>query len=275
MLAALGAADAGAAQESRAGSPLRVPSRVPVPASVPAAAGGASTAAQVLASALLPGSGQVLAGRPWVGALFAVAEGAAWWVHLDARSDRDDFRNGYRNLAWEVARDRPAPRIDPAFEYYERLIYWTRSGAYDADSGAPGVQPERAPDSWNGRQWRLAADIFLEGDVDADPGDPGYASALAYYVERAYETALEWDWTGHDGDRDRYAGLIEEADGASRRASIALGAVVANHVLSAVESYVAARLGARRLELDVTPGPGGGAGPRSLATFRVRFLHPR
>lgn len=274
LLAALAVAGGDAAAQEPGAASRVVAASMPSRAEAPSPPSLVESAAgQVAVAALVPGVGQALAGRPWTGLLFAAVEGAGWWIHLDARGDRNEFRDAYRDLAWAVARDRPQPRVDGPFEYYERLIHWTRSGAWDRDPSTPGVQPEHDVSTWNGRQWRLAADIFLGGDTEAPPTTPGYASALDYYRARAYEPALLWDWSGHDDDRARYAGLIDRADAASRRASIALGAVVANHVLSAVEAFVATRLGARDFALDVVPGPTGGVGGRGGATFRVRFLH--
>ena len=158
------------------------------------------------------------------------------------------------------------PRVDGPFEYYERMIRWDRSGAFDRDPGAPGVQPETASDAFNGRQWRLAAEIFLGGDIAAPPTSPGYAAALEYYRERAYADELLWDWTGRDADRARFVSLIDDTDAASRRASLAAGALVANHVLSAVEVFIAQRVGRRAVELDVAPTFDR---PRGGATFRV------
>lgn len=221
-----------------------------------------STPAVIAASAVLPGSGQALEGRWLAAAIFAAVEVGGWWLHLDARGDGRRFRDGYRDLAWDVARGRPLPRVDGSFEYYERMLRWTRSGRFDADPAAPDVQPERAPDTFNGRQWRLAAEIFLGGDVAAPPSAPGYASALAYYRERAYGEGLLWDWTGREPEQARFGALIDDSDDAFRRASIAAGAVVANHVLSAVEAFVSRRLGGRAVEFSLIPHPG---------TFSIRI----
>lgn len=207
----------------------------------------------VLASAILPGSGQAMRGHYGWAAAFLAAEVGSWWWALDSRAEGHRLRDDYRDLAWSVARGRPEPRVDGPFEYYERLVHWQRSGAWDADPGTPALDPERAPDAFNGRQWRLAADIFLEGRIDALPGSPGYEAALAWYRDRAYGEELLWDWTGRSDARDRFASLIEDSDSALRRASIGVGLVVANHVLSAAEAFVRARLAGPAVELDLVP----------------------
>lgn len=225
-------------------------------------------ATNIFASALVPGAGQALERRWITAAIFAAVEVGAWWVVLDQRSEGHSLRTAYRDLAWDVARARPDPRVDGSFEYYERMIHWTRSGAFD--SGAePGLQPERAADAFNGRQWRLAAEIFLGGDIDAPPTAAGYASALDYYRSRAYDETFEWDWTGRAPDQQRFADLIDRSDGALRRSSVAVGAVIANHVLSAAEAYINQRLERKTLELAVTPHERAGSVGASL---RLRII---
>lgn len=200
----------------------------------------------VATAALLPGVPQLVEGRRWTGVVFAAVEVGAWWIFIDARHSRQRERTAYRDLAWSLARGRVEPRLDPGFEYYEDLLYWTRSGRFDVDPGGDGVQPERDPSTYNGRQWELAAGIFLGGRLDASPGDPGWDAALAYYLERAWSEPYTWDW-GDDAEAQReFARRIDRADAAARRASIAAGVVVGNHLLSAVEAFVA-----HRLESDV------------------------
>lgn len=226
----------------------------------------------VLASAVVPGTGQALGGR-WLTAVgFAVVEAAAWWVYLDSRGDGNRLRGEYRDLAWSVARRGPEPRVDGPFEYYERMAHWTRSGAFDADAGTPGVQPERASDAYNGAQWRLAANIYLEGDANASATAQGYASALDFYRQRAYPESLLWDWSGRDPDQIRFARLIEDSDNGFGRASVALGALVANHIVSAIEVYVIHRLAGERLEVDLIPGS---AFARGGATLQMRLSTSR
>ena len=227
-----------------------------------------SAATRVIASALVPGAGQALERRWLASAVFAAIEATGWWIALDQRGEGNRLRTAYRDLAWEVARDRAEPRVDGSFEYYERMIHWTRSGAFDT-SADPGLQPERAPDAFNGRQWRLAAEIFLGGDISAPPTSPGYQAALDYYRGRAYEGPLVWDWTGRGPDQARFAELIDESDSALRRSSVAFGAVLANHVLSAAEAYINQRLGRSAVELAVTPRDLGTAAGASL---RLRIL---
>jgi hypothetical protein len=179
--------------------------------------------------------------RRWV--LFLAIEAAAWAYHLDQRQAGRRLRSEYRNLAWAVARGGPEPRMDGDFEYYERMGSWPRSGAYDAAPGQDALAPERDPSTYNGAQWDLAAAVHLGGHRDAGPGSPGYDEAIDYYRRRAYTDAFLWDWSSAAEEQVRYRGLIERSDDRLRTASVALAAVAANHLLSAVDAFASARLG--------------------------------
>lgn len=195
-----------------------------------------------LASAVLPGTGQFLQGRRrWI--VFLTIEAAAWAYHLDQRQDGRRLRSEYRDLAWAAARGGPEPRLDGDFEYYERVGAWARSGAYDAAPDEEPFAPERDPSTYNGAQWNLAAEVHLNGDRNAGPGQPGYDEAVDFYRRRAYADPFLWDWTGAPGEQQRFRGLIERSDDRLRTASVALAAVAANHLLSAVDAFAAARLG--------------------------------
>lgn len=194
----------------------------------------------IAASLVLPGSGQLLLGRArW--AVYAGLELAGWLVHLHQRREGHKFRTEYRDLAWMEARSGgPHPRIEGDWEYYERLGSWSRSGSLDADPARAGVQPEVDPESFNGATWALARDIYLpEG---AGEGHPAYGKALEFYETRAYPTELLWDWTGKEASLTQYRDRIERSDEALRTATVVLGAVVANHLLSAVDAFVSSRL---------------------------------
>ncbi|HSG46229.1 MAG TPA: hypothetical protein VLA43_00315, partial [Longimicrobiales bacterium] len=158
-----------------------------------------------LASAAVPGSGQFLLGqrRGWA---YVGLEALVWTGFVLERSRGLDDRSAYRDLAWEVARGGSGVRLDGDFSYYERMSQWERSGRFDRDPVAPGVQPEVDPATFNGDAWRLASAIFLGGEP-AEPGAPGYASALAFYLERAYGEAFLWDWSGRMESLERFRRL--------------------------------------------------------------------
>lgn len=218
----------------------------------------------VLASAVLPGTGHWLQGRRSAALLFMATEVVGWWIHADARSAGIRARQDYRALVRDVAWSGRGGELPTAFDYFERLATWARSGAFDRDPVSPGLQPELDPSTWNGAQWQLAANLHLRGDVAAAPSTPGYEAAIARYRERAYAADQLWDWSAAYGAQARFRDLIDQSDAGFRRARLALGMVIANHLLSPVEVYLRQRLGVSSLHLEFVPEP-------SVALHRARF----
>jgi hypothetical protein len=193
-----------------------------------------------LLSLALPGAGQHVLGqrRRWI---YAAVEIVGWMAFLERRSAGADYRDRYRDHAWEAGRIQTGGRLDGDFEYYERMSDWARSGFFDTDPGTAGVQPETDSTTYNGSVWELAGQIYLPGGAIVPVTDPAYQAALAYYGERAYPTPFLWDWTGAPGGMQRLADLIDESDSRFRQATTALGAVIANHLVSAADAYISSR----------------------------------
>lgn len=214
------------------------------------AAGPSPSWRPVLASAALPGAGQFVLGqrRGWV---YLAAEGLAWTGYALSRRAGLDDRDAYRDLAWREARGSVQPRRDGDFEYFERLGVWTRSGAFDVDPLAPGLQPELDPATFNGDAWRLARDL-VGLPPGAGPDDPRYPRALELYLERAYPGDLLWDWTESPEAQERYRALVQESDEHLREATIILGGVFLNHLVSAADAYLSQAAGSS-VELGVEP----------------------
>ena len=218
-----------------------------------------------LASAAVPGSGQFLLGqrRGWA---YVGLEALVWTGFVLERSRGLDDRSAYRDLAWEVARGGSGVRLDGDFSYYERMSQWERSGRFDRDPVAPGVQPEVDPATFNGDAWRLASAIFLGGEP-AEPGAPGYASALAFYLERAYGEAFLWDWSGRMESLERFRRLIDTSDDHLRNASMILGGAVVNRLASSLDAFLSQRTGtdaSLRLLPRRSAAPGGGFLPHLI-----------
>ncbi|MDX1674699.1 MAG: hypothetical protein R3314_07895 [Longimicrobiales bacterium] len=194
------------------------------------------------ASVVAPGAGQAALGLRRA-LLYGALELAFWGAHLEAAADYRRLSTAYRDLAWEVARTAtaPGPRVDGTFGYYETLGQYVRSGAYDTDPGAAGLQPEEDPSTYNGTVWELARALFLPGG-SGDPGSEEYEAALAYYRDQAVGPAFFWDWSGELQAMDRYRGIMRDADAEARLRSTALGLVLANHMVSAVDALLIARL---------------------------------
>ena len=208
-----------------------------------------------LLSLALPGAGQHLLGqrRKWV---YLALEVLGWSFYVERRAAGADFRDQYRDLAWNEARIQSGTRIDADFAYYETLTSWTRSGAFDQEPITSGLQPEVDPTTFNGSIWELAARIFLPGGTGVPESDPSYQRALEYYTDRAYATEFLWDWTATGGAQQEFSRLITESDDRFRQATNALGAVFANHVLSSIDAYLSARGLSPPAEARIAPGRG-------------------
>ena len=194
----------------------------------------------VALSAAVPGTGQLALDRRR-GWLYLGAEAAAWIWYADRRGAADSYRAAYRDHAWERARTWDGARVDGDFDYYERLARWHTSGAYDGDPGATGLQPETDETTYNGSIWARARGLFMPPGARGEPGEPGYEEAVAYYRRRAYSEELLWDWSGDPGAQEAYRGLIDATDVRARQATAALGVILANHLLSAIDAFLTER----------------------------------
>lgn len=194
-------------------------------------------------SLVVPGWGQLALGQRRAFA-YAAAEAILWALWADRRGAGNDLRRAYRDLAWQTARHPGgSSRQDGPWAYYETLSKWARSGLFDRDATLPGVQPEEDPATFNGSIWALARALHLGGGAGApvDP-DAAYEAAVAWYRERAYGDGFLWDWTGKGDALEEYRELIHGSDDRFRQATAALGAVLANHVLSGTDAFLSARL---------------------------------
>jgi hypothetical protein len=219
-------------------------------------------------SLALPGVGQHLLGqdRKWI---YGALEVLGWAVFFERRGAGHEYRDRYRDFAWEQGRIQSGARVDGDFDYYETLSKWTSSGAFDTDTGLSGVQPETDPGTYNGSIWALASQIFIPGGGPVPDTDPAFQRALAYYAERAYGPDFLWDWTVVPGGRLQVAGLIEESDDRFRQATTALGVVIANHLVSAVDAYLSRRGAGSPGTLSFVPSWDAG-GSEWSAVFTVR-----
>lgn len=254
LLVAAGLPTAAKAQAPHA-RVLWAPAAVAFPQEAPA-----PSLAPTFLSLALPGAGQHVLGqrRKWA---YAALEVVGWAVFLERRSAGREYRERYRDYAWDFGRLQSGQRVDGDFEYYETLSKWDASGAFDADAGLAGIQPEMDPATYNGSIWSLASQIYIPGGGPVPETDPSYRSALAYYVLRAYGTQFLWDWTGVPGGKAELASRIEAADERFRQATTAIGVVIANHIISAGDAFLSSRGRALPARVAVVPsglayGPG-------------------
>ncbi len=198
-----------------------------------------------VASLLVPGAGQLLAGRDR-GVLYLAAD--VWLVAraLALWQEGRRQRNQFLTLAFDVARQPfTGTRVDGPWEYYETMSHWVESGAYNT-STTGGFQPETDTLTFNGAMWLLARRNYFE-NPDSIPAStsPEYQAALAFYRSRAYGDQYRWSWRDARLEMDVYVQEIHNSDQAFRSATTYLGAIVANHLVSAVDAFIMTRIGGR------------------------------
>lgn len=226
----------------------------PTPASMP------SPMRAALFSALLPGMGQrYLDQGRWI--VYLGIEVWSWVQFFDERAQGNKLQTEYRDLAWSVARRvSSGPRVDGDFDYYESLTKFGESGAWDADPARPGIQPEPDPETYNGSIWELARDIFIPPNADGglDEDSPAYRNALAYYEERGVTPRFAWSWRENELQQAVYGDIIQQSDETLRNSTTMAGVIIANHVVSAVDALISARLrlpNPETLSIEVVPFP--------------------
>ncbi|MEO6525534.1 MAG: hypothetical protein ABIP93_02805 [Gemmatimonadaceae bacterium] len=194
-----------------------------------------------LASLVLPGLGQARL-RQGRAAAYLAAES---FLLLQYRKDLNEGRGNerdYREIARTIARRGFAPSPpDTVWQYYEKLSEYVESGAFSMVANGPTL-PESDPLTYNGFQWLLARQQF---GISADPGEigsPQYGRALALYESRAMRQPYRWSWRNAQLEKDLYVRAISRTNDAYRRATFDLSALIANHLLSAIDAFAVVRL---------------------------------
>lgn len=215
-----------------------------------------STPWAVLASAIVPGSGQAVLKQDRFIAYLAI-EAFAWARYTaDAREGRR-ARSAYRTLASEVAR-RPFSTTRPIgdFDYYERMEKFAESGAFDAVPGGD-LDPEPDEATSNGAIWLLARETYWKDPKTAPArDDPAWRNAEMFYRDRAVQDDYRWSWSNARLEYAEYRRTIRRSNNAYRTSLQDLGVVVANHALSTVDAFITVRLrrqmdgGRERFELS-------------------------
>jgi hypothetical protein len=214
---------------------------------------GPSRGKTILLSALVPGLGQLLRGESTYGKLFLGGEAASW-------------------TSFAIFRVQGRAREDRYIEYAERFAgvddaggqddsYYSALASYDR-SGEPG-----GPESYNEVEVRQRArdELF--------PGDP--EAQEAYIREHSIDGILAWDWET-DARRREFAEIRISSENAYHRSEYAVGAMVANRILSVMHAIWLTSDDKGEETSDKEPGPSArpfadvGGKERRLG-LRVRF----
>ena len=212
-----------------------------------------TTAWAVLASAIVPGTGQALLGQDRVVAYLAV-EAYAWARYAADAKEGQRARGSYRNLASEVAR-RPFSATRPIgdFDYYERMEKFVSSGAFDVIPGGD-LNPETDTTTANGAIWLLARQTYW-ANPDAPRDEAESRNAELFYRDRAVTADYRWSWSNARLEYAEFRRTIRRSNNAYRTSLQDLGVVIANHALSTVDAFITVRLrrheeaGSQRFEL--------------------------
>ena len=205
-----------------------------------------------VASLLLPGTGQALLGKDRFVAYLALEA----WAVLEFTNERTEARrqqSRYRALARDIARAPFGPSLPVGpWSYYEVMEHYLESGVFDRIPGGD-VDPELDADTYNGAMW-LAARTTYWSDPNVPPATTtsAYRNAMNYYLDRAMRPQFRWSWRNAQLEQDLYVRTIRRYNFTASGARAALGAVLANHMLSAVDAFVTLRIEG----LDGGSGPG-------------------
>lgn len=230
----------------------------------------ASVWVRPVASLIVPGTGQLLAGQDR-GAVYLAAEVYLLSRYLQLDHEATQQARRYQDLAYDVARRTFQPmRKDTVFEYYEQMERFIESGAYDTDSGAAFV-PETDTRTYNGSVWLLARRTYwADPNVPPDPTSWQYRQALEFYSARAVSPNFQWSWREHSLEHQVYRDYVRRSDDAFRRAQSQIGLLLANHLVSAIDALISARMSAaagRNAEMRTLIGVQG----RTQVRFSVSF----
>ena len=223
------------------------------------------------ASAVLPGAGQyyVKADR-WVP--FAALEGWAWIKYLQRKDHGRDLEERYREIARLVARRISTDALrDSAFTYYEAMGEFRESGLFDVDPLTATLEPEGDTTTFNGQIWRRATRFFSQGGGPPQVGSTQYERAIAYYRANAIPPGYVWSWRNSELEFEEFKETISRSDEAFRSATRMLGVIFANHLVSAVDALVLARVQAlseHRIRLGSALEPAG-SGYIWMTTVRI------
>jgi hypothetical protein len=187
-----------------------------------------------VASAIVPGMGQLMQGRHRALAYFAV-EVVGWWKLARDVQDRADEVGEFKDLARRIARAHFDPTgPDGDWQYYEAMRDNEESGVYTKVPGS--VVPEDRLDTFNGKVWDRALGTT-----------PDSAAALDLYKQQAYKPEMLWSWRNAGFQFDSFVRATELKNNANNAVNADIAVIVLNHVISMIDAYSVFRLETHRL----------------------------
>jgi len=187
-----------------------------------------------IASAVIPGSGQVMLGKDrFIG--YVAVEALSWWKYAKDVSEQRSQEAAFKRLARRQARshfttDSPDLLPDADWAYYEKMRDYLESGSFSLSSTGP-VIPETDTTTFNGSRWKLAQSTFSTR-----------AAALEQYMQVAVRPEFEWSWKSAQFQYDIFKQTTDKRNDAYRAGLTDLMVIGANHILSMIDAFSTIRL---------------------------------
>jgi hypothetical protein len=190
------------------------------------ASGDISAARAIGLSLLVPGLGDVYAGRPDRARVFFAAEAAIWTAFAVFRIQGHGREESYHDFAVQFA---GITGTDHSDDFYSEI------GQYDSSNDYEAVMKKNA---------RFELEQVL-----------GYEALERYYLEHRVADFEEWAWASSE-DRIDFRALRSDSRLAYRRSGYMIALAAANRVVAALFAYQAvksANVETGRLRLDFAP----------------------
>ncbi len=187
-----------------------------------------------LASAVVPGAGQMMLGHDRFVAYLAV-EALSWWRYAKDVREQQRQETEFKALARRVARapftlQSPDLLPDADWAYYEKMRDYPESGSFSLATSGP-IVPETDASTYNGSRWQLARTTFSTREA-----------ALQEYVRTAVTPEFEWSWKDALLQYDRFKRTTDKRNDAYRGGIADLMVIGTNHILSMIDAFSTIRL---------------------------------
>ena len=193
-----------------------------------------------LASAVVPGAGQMMLGHDRFVAYLAV-EALSWWRYAKDVREQHRQETEFKTLA---RRRRSARRVarapftlqspdrlpDADWAYYEKMRDYPESGSFSLATSGP-IVPDTDATTYNGSRWQLARTTFSTREA-----------ALQEYVRTAVTPEFEWSWKDALLQYDRFKRTTDKRNDAYRGGIADLMVIGTNHILSMIDAFSTIRL---------------------------------